>query len=116
MAYGRRTLAILSLALGMAATGIDARAEVGVQGISPVDSVDPVARTITLDEVVYEVPENCRIRRESGGSMRLQSLRGGHRPGELVPVTEVDYVRFEAVESASGLRMVELVVLKGPID
>ena len=82
------------------------------RGQAPVDSVDSVARTITLDEELYQVPASCRIRSQSGVRVALSSLRVGIRPGVLlVPMNEVDYVRYEALEKKGGWEMVEIIVL-----
>ncbi|MEZ4291684.1 MAG: hypothetical protein R3E53_14560 [Myxococcota bacterium] len=96
----------LCLALTAAADGGDAA--------TPIDAVNPSARTVTIDDEVYRVPNNCRIQRESGVSVTLAELRGGARPGELKPIGDIDFVRFEAVEGRSGWSMVEMVVLDAP--
>ena len=111
----RRRLGRVSL---VAASGLclalTAAADEWRRGYAPIDAVNPSARTVTIDDEVYRVPNNCRIQRESGVSVTLAELRGGARPGELKPIGDIDFVRFEAVEGRSGWSMVEMVVLDAP--
>lgn len=89
-----------------------APAEDWKRGQAPVDSVDAVARTITLDDEIYQIPTSCRIQRESGVRISLSELRVAIRPGApLVPMNEFDYVHFEAIKKQHGWEMVEIIVL-----
>ncbi|MCB9723522.1 MAG: hypothetical protein H6748_05690 [Spirochaetaceae bacterium] len=84
---------------------------------APIDAVNPRARTVTIDDEVYEVPRDCPIRKESGGGeVSLSELRGGAPPGTLVPIDEIDFVRFEAIWTGSVWRMVEMTVLDHPTE
>ena len=92
--------------------GLPAAAADWKKGVGAVDSVDTLARTITLDEEVYLVPKSSRIHRESGVRMTLSELRVAIRPGVmLVPMNDVDYVRYEAIQKRRGWEMVEITVL-----
>jgi hypothetical protein len=82
-------------------------------GRAPVDSVDTIARTITLDGESYRVPTSCRIARASGVRTSLSALRVAIRPGmALVPVNEIDYVRYEAIQRGGIWEMVEIEILE----
>lgn len=83
------------------------------RGAASVDSLDAVARTITLGEEVYRVPTSCRIRGKSGVRIRLSDLRVAIRPGvSLLLMDEIDFVRYEAVKKRRGWEMVEITVLE----
>jgi hypothetical protein len=83
------------------------------RGRAPVSSVDSAARTILLDDEVYQVPISCRIQRESGVRIALSDLRVSIRPGVLVvPTNDIDYVHYEAIQKRGGWEMVEITVLE----
>ncbi|MBW2425325.1 MAG: hypothetical protein JRG86_13820 [Deltaproteobacteria bacterium] len=85
------------------------------RGRAYVDSVDPAARTITIDGEIYRVPATCRIHYESGAKARLSDIRAIDRSREvLIPTNEVDFVRFEALQAGTSWDMVELVVVESP--
>jgi hypothetical protein len=82
-------------------------------GRAPVDSVDSIARTITLDAESYRVPTSCRITRASGVRTSLSALRVAIRPDMLlVPINEIDYVRYEAIQRGGSWEMVEIEILE----
>ena len=109
LAQVAKVICLVGMLVGVAPA---ASAEDWKKGRAPVDSVDSVARTITLDDEVYSVPTSCRIHRESGVRIPLSELRVAHRPGVLlVPTNEIDYVRYEAIKKRSHWEMVEIIVL-----
>ena len=114
--YGSRLGTICALFAFLVLPSV-AGAEEWRRGTAPVDATDTLRRTITIDEIVYAVPTTCRIRRESGVPLRLSDLRVSIRRDQpLVPVHEVDFVRFEAMEKSGGWEMVEIIVLDGPLE
>jgi len=81
-------------------------------GQAVVSEVDPAAHTITLDDEVFRVPASCQIRNGSGTRIALSALRVAIRPGVLlVPMNDVDYVHYEAVEKRRGWEMVKITIL-----
>ena len=111
---GFRIMCCVIAALGFAVSA--GAEEESRSGQAPVDSVDPAGRTITIDEVAYKVPRDYRILRQSGVAVELGELRGGDRPVEVIPLSEVVFVRFEAALTPSGWQIVDLIVVYGPID
>lgn len=100
------------VAIGFFVLAISASAEDSKRAQAPVDSVDAAARTITLDEEVYHVPTSCRISRESGTRIALSDLRTtAQQDSPIVLMSEVDYVRYEAIKKRRTWEMVELIVL-----
>jgi hypothetical protein len=86
-------------------------------GHGPVDQANAGARTITVNQEIYDVPIRCKARRVFGAIVPLAELRGAMRPGAaLVPTNEIDFIRFEAVKKASGWEMVKITVLDGAAE
>ncbi len=101
------------LVIAVAGFALVASADDWKKGRAPVDSVDSGARTIMLDDEIYQVPISCRIQRASGIRVLLSELRGGVRPGVMgVPTDEVDYVYYEAIKKRNGWEMVDMTVLE----
>ena len=89
-----------------------AQAEEKRRGQGIVDQVNAGTRTITVESQEYSVPLNCKITRESGSITPLAKLRGMREAGNgLVPSSELDYVRFEAIKKPGGWAMVKITVL-----
>lgn len=107
-----RFIQVACLAIAIAGFALAASAADWKRGLAPVDSVDVVARTITLDDEIYRVPPSCRIHRISGVRLPLSELRVAIRPGvQLIPMSEVDFVRYEAIKKRRGWEMVEITIL-----
>ena len=69
-------------------------------------------RTITVESQEYSVPLNCKITRESGSITPLAKLRGIMNADQgMVPDSDVDFVRFEAVKKPGGWAMVKITLL-----
>jgi hypothetical protein len=97
------------LVLALPASADDWRA-----GQAVVSEVDTSERTITLDGEVFRVPALCRISAVSGTRVPLSTLRVATRPGvRIVPMNEVDYVHYEAVQKRRGWEMVRITILDG---
>ena len=110
--YVARVVKVACLASALAGFALAASAADWKRGQAPVDSVDLVAKTITLDEEIYRVPADCRIQNELGVRVSLSRLRAAIQPGVLlVPVPEIDFVRYEAIQKRRGWEMVEITVL-----
>ena len=110
--YVARVVKVACLASALAGFALAASAADWKRGQAPVDSVDLVAKTITLDEEIYRVPASCRIQNELGVRVSLSRLRAAIQPGVLlVPVPEIDFVRYEAIQKRRGWEMVEITVL-----
>lgn len=108
-----RFVKLACLASAFAVFAVAASAKDWKTGQAYVASVDSMARTITLNDQLYHVPASCQIQRDSGVRIPLSELRVAIRPGVLlVPMNEVDYVRFEAIQKRSGWEMVEITVLE----
>jgi len=108
-----RFLELAFIASALALFAVAASAEDWKSGQGHVASVDSMARTITLDDRLYHVPASCRIQRVSGVRIPLSELRIAIRPGVLlVPMNEVDYVHYEAIQKKRGWEMVEITVLE----
>jgi hypothetical protein len=112
--FAARVVRVACLASALAAFALATSAEDWKKGRAPVDSVDAGARTITIDTEIFHVPDSCRIQSESGVRIPLSKIRAGIRPGSLlVPMNEVDFVRYEAIGKKTGWEMVEITVLEG---
>jgi hypothetical protein len=82
------------------------------RGSGIIDQVNAGTRTITVNSQEYSVPLDCKITRESGSITPLAKLRGMREAGNgLVPSSELDYVRFEAIKKPGGWAMVKITVL-----
>lgn len=114
--YMTRFVRLACLSTALAVFAVAASAEDWNSGQAYVASLDSMARTITLDDRLYHVPASCQIQRESGVRIPLSELRVAIRPGVLlVPMNEVDYVHYEAIQKKRGWEMVEITVLdQGP--
>ena len=107
------TIALCALVLVLCA--VVASASDSRRGRAFVDSVDPAARTMTIDGEVYRVPAACQIYHESGIAMSLSEIRAIDASSELlIPTNAVDFVRFEALKTNQRWDMVELVILEEP--
>ena len=79
--------------------------------------VDVFRRRVTLGDDVYRVPEETRILDLNGQTVRLEDLRAlDQRPGELVPLEELDWLRFEAIRKRGGWSLTAATVLDGPVE
>lgn len=89
-----------------------AQAEEKRRGQGLVDQVNAGTRTITVESQEYSVPLNCKITRESGSITPLAKLRGIMNADQgMVPDSDVDFVRFEAVKKPGGWAMVKITLL-----
>lgn len=85
-------------------------------GAAMVSDVDPVRRRMTIDEEVYRVGENTRIQDWNGQTVDLADIRTPNLTrGALVPVHEVDFIRFEAVRRRGQWTLTSVTVLEGPV-
>jgi hypothetical protein len=82
------------------------------RGEGVIDQVNAGSRTITVQSEEYSVPLDCKIIRESGSITPLAQLRGIMNSGKgIVPASEVDFVRFEAVKKPGGWEMISVTLL-----
>jgi hypothetical protein len=111
--YRARFVELAVLVTTLVTFALTASADDWKSGQAPVDSVDNIARTITLDGERYRVPTSCRITRGSGVRTSLSTIRVAIRPGmPLVPVNEIDYVRYEAIQRGESWEMVKIEILE----
>ncbi len=87
------------------------------KGVSMVSRIDVASRRLIVDDETYRVDDQTRIRNWNGQAVTLGSIRTPKpKRGELVPITEVDFIRFEATQRRGGWYMVSIVVLEEPVQ
>ena len=110
---------VISLSLATAATaqrrGAPTTDPDSRNGVAMVSKVDARLGRITIDEEVYRVDDQTSIKDWNGQTVALSSIRAPQRRrGQLIPMNEIDYVRYEAIRRRGQWRMVSMVVLEEP--
>lgn len=99
--------AVLAAAALLAATG-GAWAEAELRGFGLVQERDSAARTLTIRDVVYDVPPSVEILDVKGRRTALAAIRSPRTRGERVGTKTADAVFFEATEVGERRVLVRL--------